>query len=165
VNEAIKTCNDQREEWERVPLSKRIDIFMKAEDLVSGKYRSDLLARTMLGQRKTIFQAKIEAAAKLADYFRFNAFFAQESIKYQPISDQPDATRNSLRHRGIEGFIAAISLFNFTAIGGNLASTLMGNVVLWKPSDTAILSNYLVYKISHEAGDTITQDPSLADIR
>jgi len=83
VNETIKTCNDQREEWERVPLSKRIDILMRAEDLVSRKYRSDMLASTMLGHGKTILQAEIDAAAELADFFRFKAFFAKELIKYQ----------------------------------------------------------------------------------
>ncbi|XP_074595436.1 delta-1-Pyrroline-5-carboxylate dehydrogenase 1 [Brevipalpus obovatus] len=183
IREAIQTCNDRREEWERAPLSEKINIFMRAADLVSGKYRSDMLASTMLGQGKTIFQAEIDAAAELADFLRFNAFFAKELYKYQPISDQPNVVRNSMRHRGIEGFIAAISPFNFTAIGGNLASApaLMGNVVIWKPSDTAILSNYIVYKIFHEAGmppgvinfvpcdgpifgDIITADPSLAGI-
>lgn len=129
-------------------------MFLKAGDLVSGKYRMQLNAATMLGQAKTIIQAEIDAAAELADFFRFNAFFAKELTKFQPLSPEPKETRNTFRYRGLEGFVTAISPFNFTAIGGNLASapTLMGNVVLWKPSDTAVLSNYIVFKLLEEAG-------------
>lgn len=154
MNKAIETSLERREKWEQVPLKEKIHIFLRAADLVATKYRYDLLAATMLGQGKTVFQAEIDAAGEFADFLRFNAFFAKEMIKYQPISENPSVLKNSFRYRGIEGFIAAISPFNFTAIGGNLASapTLMGNVVLWKPSDTAILSNYLSFKILQEAG-------------
>ncbi|XP_053209405.1 delta-1-pyrroline-5-carboxylate dehydrogenase, mitochondrial-like [Panonychus citri] len=154
LNKAIETSLERREKWEQVPLKEKIHIFLRAADLVATKYRYDLLAATMLGQGKTVFQAEIDAAGEFADFLRFNAFFAKEMIKYQPISENPSVLKNSFRYRGIEGFIAAISPFNFTAIGGNLASapTLMGNVVLWKPSDTAILSNYLSFKILQEAG-------------
>ncbi|OQR72292.1 delta-1-pyrroline-5-carboxylate dehydrogenase [Tropilaelaps mercedesae] len=108
----------------------------------------------MIGQGKTIFQAEIDAAAELADFLRFNAYFAKELVKYKPISPEPSVTVNQYRQRGLEGFFTAISPFNFAAIGGNLATapTLMGNVVVWKPSDSAVLSNYLIYKILLEAG-------------
>lgn len=127
-------------------------MILKAADLVSGKYRMDLNATTMLGQSKTVVQAEIDAACELADFFRFNAYFLKELCKYDPIS--PEGVKNSARFRGLEGFIAAVSPFNFTAIGGNLAAApaLMGNVVIWKPSDTAILSNYIIYKILEESG-------------
>ncbi|GFY77211.1 delta-1-pyrroline-5-carboxylate dehydrogenase, mitochondrial [Trichonephila inaurata madagascariensis] len=143
-----------REKWEKTPLSERIKLFLKAADLVSGKYRMELNATTMLGQGKNIIQAEIDAAAELADFFRYNAYFAKELTKYQPLSPDPKTTTNSFRFRGLEGFIASISPFNFTAIGGNLASgpTLMGNVILWKPSDTAMLSNYIIFKLLREAG-------------
>ncbi|XP_055946938.1 delta-1-pyrroline-5-carboxylate dehydrogenase, mitochondrial-like isoform X1 [Argiope bruennichi] len=154
IKKAIFESLAVREQWEKTPLSDRIKLFLKAADLVSGKYRMDLNAATMLGQGKNIIQAEIDAAAELADFFRFNAYFAKELTKYQPLSPDPKTTTNSFRFRGIEGFIASISPFNFTAIGGNLASgpTLMGNVVLWKPSDTAMLSNYIIFKLLKEAG-------------
>lgn len=166
-----------------MPLHDKINIFMRAADLVSGKYRAKMLASTMLGQGKTIYQAEIDAAAEFADFLRFNAYFAKEMSKYKPISESPDKVLNHYRLRGIEGFVAAISPFNFTAIGGNLASApaLMGNVVLWKPSDTAILSSYYAFKILEEAGvppgvinflpsdgpvfgEVITSQPTLAGI-
>lgn len=106
----------------------------------------------MLGQAKTVFQAEIDAACELIDFWRFNIQHLASALAYQPISTQ-DST-NTYVHRGLEGFVAAVSPFNFTAIGGHLASApaLMGCSVVWKPSDTAILSNYLVYKLLEEAG-------------
>ncbi|XP_042238116.1 delta-1-pyrroline-5-carboxylate dehydrogenase, mitochondrial-like [Homarus americanus] len=181
VQKAIDTAMAARVSWEKVPLREKFDMWLKAADLMAGKYRQDLNATTMLGQSKTIIQAEIDAAAELIDFLRFNALYAKEGTKWQPISPAPNVTVNKLRLRGMEGFIAAVSPFNFTAIGGNLAYTpaMMGNVVLWKPSDTAILSNYTVYKIMREAGvpggavsfvpadgpvfgDTITKSPNLA---
>ncbi|UYV81967.1 hypothetical protein LAZ67_21000244 [Cordylochernes scorpioides] len=175
VQKAIDTALAAREEWERVPLQRKVEMFLKAGDLVSTKYRMELNAATMLGQGKTAIQAEIDSAAELADFFRFNAYFAKELTKYQPISQHPST--NTFRLRGLEvsspvklpcctaldecclvcsiqGFIASISPFNFTAIGGNLASApaLMGNVVVWKPSDTAILSNYIILQLLKEAG-------------
>lgn len=151
IKESVKV---RKESWDAVPLEEKISMFLRAADLVSGKYRMKLNAATMLGQAKTVIQAEIDAAAELADFFRFNAMFAGELLAYQPISTDPKVTRNTFRYRGLEGFVASISPFNFTAIGGNLASapTLMGNVVLWKPSDTAILSNYIIFKLLEEAG-------------
>lgn len=154
IQQAIDTSLKVREEWESRPLNDKVKLFLKAADLVGGKYRYKLNAATMLGQGKTVFQAEIDSAAELADFLRFNAFFAKELTRYQPITTDPSVTVNHYRHRGLEGFVTAISPFNFSAIGGNLASApaLMGNVVLWKPSDSAVLSNYLIFKIFEEAG-------------
>jgi 1-pyrroline-5-carboxylate dehydrogenase len=134
------------------PLKDRADILLHAADLCSGKYRMELNVATMLGQGKNIVQAEIDAACELIDFFRFNSYFALELEKYEPISTK--VSKNSMVYRALEGFVAAIAPFNFTAIGGNLASApaLMGNAVLWKPSDTAVLSNYIIYQILEEAG-------------
>lgn len=154
VKKAIDVGVAARPAWERVPLSQKFDIWLKAADLMAGKYRQTLNATTMLGQSKTVIQAEIDSAAELVDFLRFNALYAKEGMKWQPRSPEPATTVNKLRLRGMEGFVAAVSPFNFTAIGGNLAYTpaMMGNAVLWKPSDTAILSNYTIYQIMREAG-------------
>ncbi|KAF4533324.1 hypothetical protein B566_EDAN004445 [Ephemera danica] len=183
VSQAVNVATEAQRQWDRTPLNERLAIWAKAADLMAGKYRMELNAATMLGQGKTVIQAEIDSAAELIDFFRFNAYFAKELLKYQPISENVQVTKNSMRYRGIEGFIAAVSPFNFTAIGGNLAYTpaLMGNGVVWKPSDTALLSNYIIFKIAKEAGlppgvvnfvpadgpvfgDTITASPFLAGI-
>jgi len=154
VTKAIETSLEAKKEWEKVPLDDRMKLFLKVADDMAGKYRADLNATTMLGQAKTVIQAEIDAACELIDFFRFNTYFGKELLKYQPISEDPGTTLNLMRYRSLEGFIAAVSPFNFTAIAGNLAYTpaIMGNGVVWKPSDTAILSNYLIYKIFQEAG-------------
>lgn len=154
IRKAIDTCVEAQPRWDRTPLTERVAIWTRAADLMAGEHRQRLNAATILGQSKTVVQAEIDAVAELIDFFRFNVFFLKENAKYQPISEQPAVTRNSLRFRGMEGFVAAISPFNFTAIGGNLAYTpaLMGNAVLWKPSDTAILSNWRIFNIMREAG-------------
>uniref|UniRef100_A0AC35F1P3 Delta-1-pyrroline-5-carboxylate dehydrogenase, mitochondrial n=1 Tax=Panagrolaimus sp. PS1159 TaxID=55785 RepID=A0AC35F1P3_9BILA len=152
IKNAIETGLEAREKWHMKTLEERADILLHAADLCAGKYRMALNATTMLGQGKNILQAEIDAACELIDFFRFNAYFALDLEKYQPISTK--ASKNSMLYRALEGFVAAIAPFNFTAIGGNLASApaLMGNVVLWKPSDTAVLSNYIIYQILEEAG-------------
>lgn len=154
IEKAIGKCVETQQKWDRVPLKERVAIYEKAADLMAGKYRQKLNAATMLGQSKTAIQAEIDAAAELIDFLRFNLFFLKENAKFQPISEDPSVTKNSVRFRGIDGFIAAVSPFNFTAIGGNLSYTpaLMGNSVLWKPSDTAMLSNWAIYEIMREAG-------------
>uniref|UniRef100_A0A8D8QL92 Multifunctional fusion protein n=1 Tax=Cacopsylla melanoneura TaxID=428564 RepID=A0A8D8QL92_9HEMI len=183
VQKAITVATEAQLKWDKVPLAERLTIWEKAAVLMAGKYRQDLNATTMLGQSKTIIQAEIDSAAELIDFIRLNAFFAKELTKYKPISEEPKSTLNSMRYRGLDGFVAAVSPFNFTAIGGNLAYTpaLMGSSVLWKPSDTALLSNYTIYKIMIEAGvppgvvnfvpadgpvfgDNITASPHLAGI-
>jgi 1-pyrroline-5-carboxylate dehydrogenase len=151
---AIDVASSRRRDWEHVPMKKRAKIFERAADLVSGKYRAKLNAATMLGQAKTIKQAEIDSAAELADFFRFNSHYARMLARddWQPRSTKHE--RNSLEMRGLDGFVAAIAPFNFTAIGGNLmnAPVLMGNSVVYKPSDTAVLSNYLIVKLLQEAG-------------
>ncbi|KAM6312950.1 delta-1-pyrroline-5-carboxylate dehydrogenase, mitochondrial [Podargus strigoides] len=152
INKAINAALAARKEWDLKPVQDRAQIFLKAADMLSGPRRAEVLAKTMIGQGKTVIQAEIDAAAELIDFFRFNAKYALELESSQPIS--VDVSTNSMVYRGLEGFVAAVSPFNFTAIGGNLAGApaLMGNVVLWKPSDTALLSSYAVYKILLEAG-------------
>uniref|UniRef100_A0A914VMQ6 Multifunctional fusion protein n=1 Tax=Plectus sambesii TaxID=2011161 RepID=A0A914VMQ6_9BILA len=181
IKSAIEATKAAREDWEKKPLKERADIILHAADLCATKYRMALNATTMLGQAKNIIQAEIDAACELIDFLRFNAFFALQHEKYQPISTK--ISTNKMIFRGLEGFVAAIAPFNFTAIGGNLASApaLMGNTVLWKPSDTAVLSNYIIFEILEEAGippgvlnflpsdgpvfgDTVTADPSLGAI-
>lgn len=183
IQKAIQVSSEAQKRWDRTPLEERIRIWQKAADMMAGEHRQRLNAATMLGQSKSVVQAEIDSAAELIDFFRFNVFFLKENAKYQPISENPSVTRNSLRFRGLDGFIAAISPFNFTAIGGNLAYTpaLMGNGVVWKPSDTALLSNWRIFNIMREAGlpdgivnfvpadgptfgRTITKSPQLAGV-
>ncbi|XP_055689928.1 delta-1-pyrroline-5-carboxylate dehydrogenase, mitochondrial [Lutzomyia longipalpis] len=183
IGQAIDSAVEAQRAWDRRPIKERLEIWERAAQLMATKYRARLNAATMLGQSKTVIQAEIDSAAELIDFIRINAYFLKEASKYQPISPNPKVTRNFLRFRGIDGFVAAISPFNFTAIGGNLAYTpvLAGNAVLWKPSDTALLSNWLIYTIMTEAGvppgvvnfvpadgptfgKTITASPHLAGI-
>lgn len=155
IHKAIECSRESRSSWNHVPLEERASIFDKAADLVSGKYRYQLNAATMLGQAKTIKQAEIDSAAELSDFLRFGAHYSRELAKLsQPLSPKPNEELNEIIFRALDGFVAAISPFNFTAIGGNLAAApcIMGNTVLWKPSDTSILSNYLVFKVFQEAG-------------
>lgn len=149
VQKAIEKSVEMQTKWDRTTLKERLEIWHRAADLMAGPYRQKLNAATMLGQSKTTIQAEIDAAAELIDFIRFNAFFLKENSKFQPISENIKVTKNSVRFRGLDGFIAAIAPFNFTAIGGNLSYTpaMMGNSVLWKPSDTAILSNFTIYEI------------------
>lgn len=123
VQKAIDNSVQSQKSWDRTPIEDRIRIWDKAADLMAGPYRQELNAATMLGQAKTPIQAEIDAAAELIDFIRFNVFFLKENLKYQPLSPEINITKNSLRYRGIDGFIAAVSPFNFTAIGGNLAYT------------------------------------------
>lgn len=154
LNDAINASMSVRKEWERTPIEYRTDIFFKAADLLADKYRAEICARTMAGQAKNAWQAEIDAACELIDFFRFNAHYALEQEKSQPLSPNPEILSNACKYRGLEGFVAAIAPFNFTAISGNLAGTpaMMGNVVLWKPSDTCVSSSWLIYKILLECG-------------
>lgn len=154
IQKAIDTSVAAQVKWDRTPLEERVKMWERAADYMATKHRHTLNAATMLGQSKTVIQAEIDSAAELVDFFRFNLYFLKENAKYQPISENPCVTKNSVRFRGIDGFIAAISPFNFTAIGGNLAYTpaLMGNSVIWKPSDTALLSNWKIFNIMREVG-------------
>ncbi|KAG8792772.1 1-pyrroline-5-carboxylate dehydrogenase [Ceratobasidium sp. 428] len=153
VEAAIQGAVAARNEWESLPWPDRAAIFLRAAELVSGKYRYELMAATMLGQGKNAWQAEIDAAAELADFLRFGVKFVEELYGQQPSKNAPGVW-NRVEYRGLEGFVLAVSPFNFTAIGGNLsaAPALVGNVIVWKPSPAATYSNYIIHKIFTEAG-------------
>ncbi|KAF7720917.1 1-pyrroline-5-carboxylate dehydrogenase [Apophysomyces ossiformis] len=153
IRKAIDGAIAARAKWEQLPFHDRVSVFLKAADLLSTKYRYKVMAATMLGQGKNIWQAEIDAAVELCDFWRFNCKYAEEIYQHQPPKNA-FGSWNRMEYRGLEGFVLAVSPFNFTAIGGNLPSApaLMGNVVLWKPSPFAVYSNYLVYEILVEAG-------------
>ncbi|MDW7667314.1 MAG: L-glutamate gamma-semialdehyde dehydrogenase [Bacillota bacterium] len=141
-----------KKKWEKMSFEHRASIFLKAANLLSNKYRYIMNAAAMLGQSKTPYQAEIDAACELIDFMRFNAYFAQEIYSEQPESTVDDWNR--MEYRPLEGFVLAISPFNFTSIGGNLnvAPAILGNVVNWKPSSAAVYSNYIFMQILKEAG-------------
>ena len=149
---AIKSALEARNLWSKMPWERRAAIFLKAANLVSGPYRARINAATMIAQSKTIHQAEIDAACEFADFLRFNVFYMQEIYKEQPNSSAE--IWNQLHYRPLEGFVYAISPFNFTAIAGNLptSAALMGNVVVWKPSDYQVFSAKIIIDILHEAG-------------
>ncbi|CAA7259329.1 unnamed protein product [Cyclocybe aegerita] len=153
VTKAIDGALAAKAQWESMPWNDRAAIFLKAADLVSGKYRYKLMAATILGQGKNAWQAEIDAAAELSDFFRFGVKFVEELYAQQPVKNSAGAW-NRVEYRALEGFVLAVSPFNFTAIGGNLpgAPALVGNVVVWKPSPAATYSNFLVHQILVEAG-------------
>jgi len=153
VKEAIDVSQSARREWAEMDAVHRTMIFRKAADLIAGKYRYDIMATTMLGQGKTVWQAEIDSTVETIDFLRLNSTYMEEIYAVQPPLNSPN-TWNRLEYRELEGFVLAITPFNFTAIGANLASApaMMGNTVLWKPSPNAMLSNYLVYNIFREAG-------------
>lgn len=153
VSIAIDSALAAKSEWESMPFADRAAIFLKAADLISTKYRYEIMAATIVGQGKNAWQAEIDAAAELCDFLRFNVKYAEDTYSHQPVHNSPGVW-NRVEYRALEGFVYAISPFNFTAIGGNLpcAPALMGNVVVWKPSDSAIASNYLILQILLEAG-------------
>ncbi|XMA11413.1 hypothetical protein WAI453_004204 [Rhynchosporium graminicola] len=153
VSAAIDAALAAKPAWEAMPFSDRAAIFLKAADLVAGKYRYDIMAATMLGQGKNAWQAEIDSAAELVDFLRFNVQYAEELYAQQPAHNSPGVW-NRVEYRPLEGFVYAVTPFNFTAIAANLpgAPALMGNVVVWKPSDSAIASNWLLYNIFLEAG-------------
>ncbi|KAF2862706.1 delta-1-pyrroline-5-carboxylate dehydrogenase 1 [Piedraia hortae CBS 480.64] len=153
VSTAIASALKAKNSWENLPFTDRAAIFLKAADLISGKYRYDIMAATMLGQGKNAWQAEIDSAAELCDFLRFNVQYAQELYADQPKHNSPGVW-NRIEYRALEGFVYAVTPFNFTAIAGNLpaAPALMGNVVLWKPSPSAMASNWLLYNILAEAG-------------
>lgn len=152
VQQAIDAALSARAKWANMHWEDRASVFLKAADLISGPYRAAINAATMLGQSKNVYQAEIDAACELADFLRFNVHFAAEIYKDQPVS--APAVRNTIEYRPLEGFIYAITPFNFTAIAGNLSVSpaLMGNVVVWKPSNTQIYSAWTIMEIFREAG-------------
>ncbi|MEM9686405.1 MAG: L-glutamate gamma-semialdehyde dehydrogenase [Bacteroidota bacterium] len=152
VETAIQVALESRKPWAAFPWEERAAIFLKAAELIAGPYRAKINAATMVGQSKTIHQAEIDAACELADFLRFNVQYMADIYSEQPESS--DGIWNRIEYRPLEGFIYAITPFNFTAIGGNLptSAAMMGNVVLWKPSRTQIFSAKVIVDILKEAG-------------
>jgi 1-pyrroline-5-carboxylate dehydrogenase len=152
IDQAIAASAEAWEDWHRLPWEERAAVFLRAAELLSGPWRSTLVAATMLNQSKTVHQAEIDAACEVIDFWRFNVQFMIRIYEEQPVSSP--GVWNRLEYRPLEGFVFAISPFNFTAIGSNLVSSpaLMGDVVLWKPASTAALSSYWTLKLLEEAG-------------
>ncbi|NLA60436.1 MAG: L-glutamate gamma-semialdehyde dehydrogenase [Firmicutes bacterium] len=152
VRAAIQAALKAKEEWENTPWEHRMFVFRKASELLSGPWRATLNAATMLGQSKTVYQAEIDSACELSDFFRFNCYYASEIYAEQPSSTRDAYNRNE--YRPLEGFIFAVTPFNFTAIAGNLASApaLMGNTVVWKPASSAVYSAYHLMQLYKAAG-------------
>ncbi len=182
IRDAIEASCEARKDWENMPFSHRSAIFLKAAELLTTKYRYKFNAITMLGQSKTAHQSEIDAICELADFWRFNTYFAQQIYQQQPMYS-PKGEWNYSEYRALEGFIFAITPFNFTSIAGNLPSSpaLMGNTVLWKPASSSVYSGYFLMKLLMEAGlpdgvinfvpgsgavigDTIVDSPELAGI-
>jgi 1-pyrroline-5-carboxylate dehydrogenase len=181
VEAAIVASAEAWEDWHRVPWEERAAVFLRAAELLAGPWRDTLNAATMLGQSKTAHQAEIDAACEVIDFFRFNPWFMTRIYEEQPVSSP--GVWNRMEYRPLEGFVFAVSPFNFTAIGANLSSSpaLMGNTVVWKPASTAMLSAYytmrlfqeaglpdgvinLVYGSGKEIGDPVVASPDLAGV-
>jgi 1-pyrroline-5-carboxylate dehydrogenase len=152
VVHAIEAAAAARAEWSGWAFEDRAAVILKAAELLTTTWRDTINGATMLGQSKTAFQAEIDAAAELVDFWRFNTHYAQELMDEQPLSDH--TMWNQLEYRGLEGFVYAVSPFNFTSIGGNLATApaLMGSTVIWKPASSAMLSAYYLMKLYEAAG-------------
>jgi 1-pyrroline-5-carboxylate dehydrogenase len=152
VTRAIAAAADAHTAWSRMPWESRAAIFLKAADLLAGPWRMKLNAATMLGQSKTCHQAEIDAACELIDFFRFNVHFMREIYAKQPASSP--GMWNTMEYRALEGFVFAVTPFNFTSIAGNLPSApaLMGNTVVWKPASSAVYAAWFVMELLREAG-------------
>jgi len=152
VEQAIKAARDAHHDWARVPWEERASIFLRAAELLAGPWRATLNAATMLNQSKTAHQAEIDAACELTDFWRFNVEFMTRIYQQQP--ESAPGTWNQMEYRPLEGFVFAVTPFNFTAISGNLPTSpaLMGNTVVWKPASTAAFSAYYVMRLLQEAG-------------
>ena len=152
VEAAINAALSARKQWAAFSFVERATIFLKAADLIAGKYRSKINASTMLSQGKNCFQAEVDASCELIDFLRFNAYFAQEIQTVQP--ESADGVWNRTEYRALEGFTFAVTPFNFTAIAANLPAcmALMGNVVVWKPAETQMYSAQVLMEIFIEAG-------------
>jgi len=153
ANLAIDSAMESWKTWSKTSLEERTSIFRKAAELLTGPWRDTINAATMLNQSKNAFQAEIDSACELIDFFNFNAQYAEEIYTNQPLIS-PDGMHNHLEYRPLEGFVFAITPFNFTSIAGNLPSApaLMGNVALWKPASSAVLPCYYLMKMFEEAG-------------
>jgi len=152
VEMAIDAALKARKEWAEMPWEQRVSVFLKAADLLAGSWRSTLNAATMLGQSKVVHQAEIDSACELIDFYRFNGYFMTKLMNEQPYS--PYGMWNRSEYRPLEGYIFAVTPFNFTSIAGNLptAPVIVGNVSLWKPASSAVYSAYYLMKLFEEAG-------------
>lgn len=152
IEEAISTALQARDKWSQLSWEHRASIFLKAAELIAGPYRAKINAATMIAQSKTVHQAEIDSSCELIDFLRFNVEYMTQIYKDQPISDS--TTWNRVEYRPLEGFVYAITPFNFTAISGNLpaSAALMGNVVVWKPAATQIYSANVIVEIFKKAG-------------
>jgi 1-pyrroline-5-carboxylate dehydrogenase len=152
VELAVNAALAAKPSWEKMNWENRAAVFLKAADLLAGKYRAQMNAATMIGQSKNANQAEIDCACELIDFLRFNVHYVSEIYRQQPVSTY--GIHNRMEYRSLEGFVVAITPFNFTAIGGNLptSAAMCGNVVIWKPADTQILSAFVFMKILQEAG-------------
>lgn len=152
VKDAIDAALNAKEQWANLSWEHRASIFLKAAELLAGPYRAKINAATMLGQSKNCFQAEIDAACEFIDFLRFNAYYMQEIYAEQP--DSAPGIWNRLEYRPLEGFVFALTPFNFTAIAGNLpaSAAMMGNTVVWKPSETQIYSAQVIMEVFKEAG-------------
>src|SRR5882762_4010535 len=152
VEQAINAAMGAKELWANLGWEHRASIFLKAADLLAGPYRYKINAATMLGQSKNAYQAEIDSACELIDFLRFNVYFMSEIYRDQPESSP--GVWNRIEYRPLEGFVFAVTPFNFTAIAGNLptSAALMGNTVLWKPASTAAFSAHFLMELLEEAG-------------
>jgi 1-pyrroline-5-carboxylate dehydrogenase len=152
VKMAVEAAAKAKQEWAAMPWEARVSVFLKAADLLAGPYRDVLNAATMLGQSKTCHQAEIDSACELVDFYRFNSFYYEQILREQP--ESMPGMWNRLEHRPLEGFVFAVTPFNFTSIAGNLptAPALVGNTVVWKPASTALYSAHFLMKLWKEAG-------------
>src|SRR5881296_3270529 len=152
VQQAIDAAGVAWHDWSRTPWEERAAVFLRAAELLAGPWRATVVAATMLNQSKTAHQAEIDAACELTDFFRFNVEFMLRIYDEQPISSQ--GVWNRMEYRPLEGFVFAVTPFNFTAIAGNLpgSAALMGNTVVWKPASTAAYSAHFLMKLFEEAG-------------
>lgn len=152
VKQAVEAALEAKEDWASLPWEQRASVFLKAAELIAGPYRQKINAATMLAQSKNAFQAEIDASCELIDFFRFNVEFMRQIYTEQPESSE--GVWNRLEYRPLEGFVFAITPFNFTAIAANLPASpaMMGNTVVWKPADTQIYSAWVIMEIFREAG-------------
>src|SRR5690606_22110753 len=153
VQQAVKAALAAKSAWENMAWEQRASIFLKAAELIAGPYRYKLNAATMLGQSKNAYQAEIDSACEIIDFLRFNVQYMSEIYNQQP-PVSPRGVWNRVEQRPLEGFVFALTPFNFTAIAGNLPTSvaMMGNVVVWKPSATQIYSAHVIMEILREAG-------------
>lgn len=154
VEAAIAAAAAAHRDWSAWSWEDRAAVFLRAAELLATTWRDTLNAATMLGQSKTVYQSEIDAAAELIDFWHFNPYYAQQLLAEQPLSPAGSGAWNRLDHRPLEGFVYAVTPFNFTAIGGNLptAPALMGNTVVWKPAPAAMLSSYYTLRLLEAAG-------------